>query len=333
MVTGLYAGLVRLGFDLPSGPDLASIHGPLMICGLFGTLVSLERAVALGLGWSYVAPAGFALSAVLMLAGFPALASFTALGAAIVFLGATLWIARLQFALFTFVLVAGTAMLTAGCALWWAGVPVPDLVAWWLGFLVLTIAAERLELSRVIRHGRVARWLFLFSVAGVAAGAALGLQSQTGTRLIGVGLISTAAWLVRHDVAMRTVRMPGQPRFMATAMLAGYAWLAVTGGIMATDLAGEFGYDLALHGVLIGFVLSMVFGHALIIFPAIGGLLLTYRPTLYLPLALLHLSVLLRVGGSLLDAGPVRLASGPSTVAALAIFAVLLVLGRRVRPN
>lgn len=160
MVTGLYAGLVRLGFDLPSGPDLASIHGPLMICGLFGTLVSLERAVALGLGWSYVAPAGFALSAVLMLAGFPALASFTALGAAIVFLGATLWIARLQFALFTFVLVAGTAMLTAGCALWWAGVPVPDLVAWWLGFLVLTIAAERLELSRVIRHGRVARGLF-----------------------------------------------------------------------------------------------------------------------------------------------------------------------------
>lgn len=65
MAAGLYAGLVRLGFDLPDGAGLADIHGPLMICGVFGTLISLERAVAIGLGWPYLAPAGFALSSLL----------------------------------------------------------------------------------------------------------------------------------------------------------------------------------------------------------------------------------------------------------------------------
>jgi hypothetical protein len=31
-------------------------HGPLMVCGFLGTLISLERAVALD-AWSYAAPA------------------------------------------------------------------------------------------------------------------------------------------------------------------------------------------------------------------------------------------------------------------------------------
>lgn len=33
----------------------------------------------------------------------------------------------------------------------------PDVAAWWLGFLVATIAAERLELSRIIRPGRLSQ--------------------------------------------------------------------------------------------------------------------------------------------------------------------------------
>ena len=331
MAAGLYAGLMRLGFDLPDGAGLADIHGPLMICGVFGTLISLERAVAIGLGWPYLAPAGFAVSALLMLSGFPVPASVAALGAAAVFLAATLWIAARQPALFTLVLAAGTAMLVVGCALWWLGVGIRGLAAWWLGFLVLTIAAERLELSRIIRQGRVAQWLFLVSVAVIATGAALGLQSDAGGAVLGTGFLATAAWLGRHDVAMRTVCIPGQPRFMASAMLAGYGWLALTGGILAFGTSATFGYDLALHGVLIGFVLSMVFGHALIIFPAIGGVALLYRPALYLPLLALHLAVTLRVAGGLLEIEVLRLASGPLTLLAVVGFAALLASGRRLR--
>lgn len=46
LLTGLAAGLARLGWNLPS-LAWADIHGPLMVCGFFGTVIGLERAVAL----------------------------------------------------------------------------------------------------------------------------------------------------------------------------------------------------------------------------------------------------------------------------------------------
>jgi len=47
LLTGLAGGLGRLGIALPSlRPGLVAFHGPLMVAGFLGTLVSLERAVA-----------------------------------------------------------------------------------------------------------------------------------------------------------------------------------------------------------------------------------------------------------------------------------------------
>ena len=123
--------------------------------------------------------------------------------------------------------------------------------------------------------------------------------------------------------------MDGQSRFMAAAMLAGYLWVAVSGLTLLLVPGVPFAYDLTLHALLIGFVLSMVFGHALIIFPAVTGVVLRYRPALYVPLALLHVSVLLRVIGDLLEVSALRVASGPITAAALIAFAVTMALGRR----
>lgn len=52
MALGTWLGLVRLGWNLrlPS-PDSLILHGPLMVCGFLGTLIGLERAVALGRFW------------------------------------------------------------------------------------------------------------------------------------------------------------------------------------------------------------------------------------------------------------------------------------------
>lgn len=48
LLAGLWVGLVRLGWGLPPlTPRLPSQHGPLMVSGFLGTLISLERAVAL----------------------------------------------------------------------------------------------------------------------------------------------------------------------------------------------------------------------------------------------------------------------------------------------
>ena len=54
-----------------------------------------------------------------------------------------------------------------------------------------------------------------------------------------------------------------------------------------------------LHSIFLGFVFSMIFAHAPIIFPTITGLTLPFQKSFYLHAGLLHLSLLLRVGGDL----------------------------------
>ncbi|MEO3827408.1 hypothetical protein [Actinomadura sp. B10D3] len=97
-------------------------------------------------------------------------------------------------------------------------------------------------------------------------------------------------------VARRTVRSPGLPCYAAACLLAGYLWLAVAGTIrLAAGRPSNSGlYDAALHAVFLGFVMSMVFGHAPVILPAVLRVRLPYHPVLYAPLVLLHASLLVR---------------------------------------
>src|SRR5690606_34308464 len=124
---------------------------------------------------------------------------------------------------------AGSGCWVVGTGLWCVGYEVPDLVGWWLGFLVLTIASERLELSRLLRPPSTARVTFLAAVLLIALGAALGILTRSGATVFGLGLLATVAWLCRYDIAMRTIRGRGQTRFFAAAMLTGYGWLGGAG--------------------------------------------------------------------------------------------------------
>lgn len=73
LLTGLWGGLVRLGWPLPLlHPVLPVAHGPLMVCGFLGTLIGVERAVALDTFWPYAAPLLTALGVLAFLAGLPA---------------------------------------------------------------------------------------------------------------------------------------------------------------------------------------------------------------------------------------------------------------------
>ena len=48
LLTGLWAGIARMGWFLPvPNSQFVVIHGPLMVVGFLGTLIGLERAVAL----------------------------------------------------------------------------------------------------------------------------------------------------------------------------------------------------------------------------------------------------------------------------------------------
>ncbi len=305
LLAGLYAGLLRIGWTLPAPPlPLAAVHGPLMIGGFLGTLIALERAVALGTGAGFVVPAVCGAGGLALLAGVagPWAAGLLVAGSGgLVVMSAG--ILRRQPVLHHAALALGALAWLAGNVLWLAGWPVYRVVEWWIAFLVLTIAGERLELSRVLGPSAARTAAFAVASGLLAAGVLLGAFAPVaGARLTGLALVAVSAWLLLHDVARRTVRQQGLTRFIAAAMLPGYAWLAVAGVLFAVEadrLVAGPPYDAALHAVLLGFVFSMVFGHAPIILPAVLRVAVPYRRSFYAHLVLLHVSVALRVAGDL----------------------------------
>jgi hypothetical protein len=300
LLVGAGAGLARLGWSVPAAPAaVTSLHGALMVCGFFGVVISLERAVAIGRYWAYLGPFLGGAGCVAAIAGLSAIAAWFFVAASLVLLAASMDIVRRQTALFTFTLALGAACWSVGNWLWAAGSSVHDVVTWWLAFLILTIAGERLELSRFLAPSRGAKSIFAAIIVVIGAGL-VGTTSRWGVQPFAIGLLALAAWLLKQDIARRTVRNRGLTRFIAVCLLSGYVWLAVGGAIILASgglWPGTPSYDAALHALGLGFVFSMVFGHAPIIVPAVLRVNVPYHPTFYGPLALLHVSLVVRVAG------------------------------------
>ena len=332
LIAGLWVGLARLGLVLPGGmPALAEFHGALMISGFLGTVISLERAVAIGRWWGYAAPTLSAIGAAALIVGAPVFAggAFMLAGIALTFNSGTV-VAR-QPALFTVILTVAAACWVGGTFVWIKGAPAGNVAGWWLAFLVLTIAAERLELSRLLSPPRSSQLTFILAVALIITGAVRGELAGETAPFSGIGLLAVTVWLVRYDIALRTIRLSGQARFTAACLLAGYFWLGLTGLVLlvAPPGATAFSYDAAVHAIAIGFVLSMIFGHAPVILPAVIGLRIRYSAAFYGSLILLHLSVLLRVAADLFEHIEMRAISGPITIAAFAGYAATLIIVSR----
>lgn len=153
LLLGMWAGLVRLGWPWPPlAPVLPMLHGPTMACGFLGTLIGVERAVGTGKHWAYLGPALVAFGVLLALLGMPGNAGplLVTLGSAIVTL-VLVGLARLHPANYTVTMAVGGGAWVIGNLLWWLGWPLYVVALWWIGFLVLTIAGERLELSRMLK--------------------------------------------------------------------------------------------------------------------------------------------------------------------------------------
>jgi hypothetical protein len=193
---------------------------------------------------------------------------------------------------------------------------------------VLTIAGERLELGRLLRLGPWVHNGFIISVAVLLVGLLLSLGGLLpGWALAGLGFVFLGLWLLRFDIARRTVRQTGLPRYIAVCLLIGYGWLIVGGGLWAAfslQMVSNFLYDAALHAVLLGFVFSMIFGHAPIILPALFNRLVAYTPVFYFPLTVLHLSLFLRLAGDLGGWSAGRLWGGLFNVLAVLVFFPLM---------
>ena len=330
LAAGVWAGLLRFGWSLPGGhANLIELHGPLMVFGFLGTVISLERAVALRRAWGYLAPAGTLLGAGLLLGGVrQGIGELVLLLAGCVLAGLFVVILRTHATASAATLFLGTLLWVAGDALWLGGLPLVQVVPWWAGFLVLTIVGERLELAALGRLTRTGRTSFAALTLVLLAGLALSTaDTGAGIRLAGAALAGYALWLGRFDIARRTLRRPGLPRFVALALLPGYVWLAV-GGILwlrhGAVLAGP-AHDAELHTIFLGFVFSMIFGHAPVIFPGVLGIAIPFRRGFYVHLALLHVGLVLRIAGDV--GGDFHLAQlgGLLNATAIALFLVATV--------
>jgi len=225
---------------------------------------------------------------------------------------------------------AGALAWFVGNVLWSAGVPIHRTVSWFGAFLLLTIVGERLELSRLARPGSMSQGAFLAAVAVYLIGLLLVSRSpEIGLRLEGLGMLGLALWLVRFDIARHTVRLTGLTRFIAISLLSGYVWLGISGSLwilFGEATAGPF-YDAKVHALFLGFVFAMIFAHAPIILPAVlGGSPIPYRADFYVPLALLNLSLIVRLSGGIGGRSEVR-----QWGALLGVVAVLAFVGNTTR--
>ena len=309
-------------------------HGPLMISGFLGTLITLERAVALRQKWMYIPPllAGLGWLVTVLIPSpllGPILLTLASLGGVAILVEIT----RRESALHTATMLLGAVAWLTGNLLWLFGWQIFQVVFFWQAFLVLTIAGERLELSRVLRPSRNQQRAFgaivILFLASIVASI---FNLRIATRLNGAALLLIALWSIRNDIAWRNLRhkLP-LTRYIARCLALGFVWLGVGGGlslVFGAQVAGPR-YDAVLHVVFVGFVISMIFGHAPIIFPAILGLPVNFQPAFYVHLALLHASLALRVIADYANLHTLRMWGGLLNEVAILLFIGMTVFSIR----
>ena len=332
LLAGIWAGLVRLSWPLPSPDHLAALHGPLMVGGFLGTLIGLERATALDAAWPYLVPGLAALGALSLLSdAAPGLAAPLLTGSSLGMLGVYRVMLRRGATEATRMMMVGAAAWAIGNCLWMLGFAVFEVVGWWQAFIVLTIAGERLELGRVYSIPRSAARRLFVAVAIALVGLCGASAGIAGSRLlVGTSWVAIAVWLLQNDRSIRT-RGEGPyaalQRYMAACLVSGYAWLAAGGAF--TILVGEAvagpGYDAIQHAVFLGFAFAMIFAHAPIVAEVVVGVRVPFRSAFYVPLVALHASLAGRIAGDLLAAPATRQWGGLGNAVSLALFGAAVV--------
>lgn len=327
LVAAIGGGLLRAGVGWQALPDSATAgraavaHAALMMSGFLGTAIALERAVAVKLRWAFASPFMSGIGGLLLLAGYTGAGAWLGVIAALVFVGINLVIVKRLPAAHTMLLLVGALAWLAGAGSFASGQPGDAFVPWWFAFLVSTIAAERLEMTRLTRRHPAAQPALLALVFALLAGAALSAPAPAlGGLVYGAALAALAVWLGVFDIARRTVLTHGLGRYMAVCLLGGYVWLGVAGIAWAGMAIGMPTRDAALHALGLGFVISLVMGHAPVILPAVARVKLHFGRGFYVPVALLHASLVLRLAGGLMIP-ELRAAGAALNAVALALFA------------
>ena len=337
LLAGLDGALLLLGVWSPvMSTRLSKWHGPLMVLGFVGTVICLERAVALGHRLAYLVPAMSGFGVIVLLAPLPfdsaraglALLTLAQLGLLTIYV--PLW--RRSHDDAVVIQGAGAFGAAGAAALLTTVAHVSQIVGWLACYMILTICGERLELSRLTMARN--RALSALCLAVVAALLVSVVSPAIGWRVLGVVLIGLAVWLCRHDVARGGLRRGGQAAYIGTLLMIGYLWLA-TAGIVCTiqrPPTSRNGYDAVVHSLFLGFTMGMILGHAPIILPAVLQVRLEWTTWFWLPAFLLEASLLVRIGiGDGLDRSAAVQAGG--TVNVLSLLTLVAVIATHIQPR
>lgn len=300
-------------------------HGAVMVGGFLGTLVTLEKVIPLKKKALLIFPVMSGLSILPFINGMfltgTGLLLAASVGLAIVYL---IYVSR-QAALYLYIMLGGALCWLVGNALLLHSRFFPAAFPWWMGFLLLTITGERLELSKFLPVSSRIRAFLLAFLLLVVAGLIIPFH-RYGSYVAGVGMIGAAVWLMRFDMVGISLRKSGLTRFIGYALMCGYCALMLEGVFLLALPDVPFAYDIIVHTFFLGFVFSMIFAHGPIILPGVLGLAVKpYHPFFYVPLVLLEASVLVRiVAGMNLLPYEARTTSAWMTATAMLLYFVTL---------
>jgi hypothetical protein len=323
LLLGIMAGLERGGLhhlNLGLHQSLATLHYVIFFSGFFGTLLSVESAVGQGKKWLFLIPATILIGTLLYITY--GIWYIFVLGAAIFSIPSIMvFVQRKNY--ITFVIP---------CILFFLGAIFNVMNFYYssalayLYFITLYILAERLELAKIVGAGKGAFWNLVASELVILFAIVLSIYNlQLAIRLSGLTTLILAIWFWFNDLARKAIRTREPAKYSALAMLIGYIWLALGNTLFIVDASTFWGESI--HSVTLGFVFSMVFAHAPIIFPNVAKVKFNFSRTLYIPLFLLHFSVLLRVVSHFLpNAKPIALYL--NFISIIFFFATFIVLVR-----
>lgn len=328
LLAAIWTGWVRIGWSLPI-TNSAAHHGALMVNSLLASLIFLERAVTFQRKWVLLLPLANAVSVLAFAFNKPAIAHCLFIGASTGFVVMCTYFIYAYREAYYYIFLAGAFCLLAGNIILYRNGSYPGAVNWWMGFLLFTIVAERLELSRFLALNKLKRTLLWFCLAMVLLALLWPFQSN-GNSALSVAIAVTALWLLKYDMAKHSIKVRGQHRYSGLLLITGYVWLLIMAVLLVFQHKLTFGYDAVLHSFFIGFIFSMIFSHAVIILPAVTRLAVKlYRPVLYVWYALLQVSLGTRIIADVVENTPLRklagIANGFSMLLFFASIAVIMV--------
>jgi hypothetical protein len=295
LIAGIWAGLIRMGWDLPLTP-MAVHHGAIMVGGFLCSLIALEKAIPLKRRLPLLVPVISALSLLMAVPGYYQLGLyFLVAGSVGLFFIHAYYLYLHPRDLSIMLMLVGAGCLIVGNAMLIKTQFYPASFPWWMGFLLLTITAERIELSKFLPVSVNAKNL-LVSFLGLFLLGLLIPFHGTGKYFSAVAMMGIAVWMLNHDVMRIGIKKHGLTRFSSIALLIANGWLIVNGILLMSMPDTAYSYDILVHSFFIGYTFAMIFAHGPIILPGVLGITAKpFHPVLYVWLFLVQGSLLFRL--------------------------------------